>query len=161
MTAASRSPGAGRKRTPTPLKLLMGNPGKRPLPKHEPLARVKTPPAPAFLSARAKREWTRTGRQLLEVGIVTELDRMALAGLIQSYMRWVEAQEGLAQTGLLIRGKDGLPRVNPLLKVSRDSQTEYTRLLLEFGLTPASRSRVSVEPVKEEDEFEALMRRRK
>lgn len=158
MAAAARAPGGGRKPTPTALRIIRGNPARRPLPENEPQGKPKLPKAPAFLSDRAKREWRRIGRQLLGAGIVTDLDAMALAGLVQSYMRWVEAQEGLAQTGLLIRGRDGVPRLNPLLRVSREAQSEYTRLLMEFGLTPSSRSRVQAHKQEEGDPFETFLR---
>ena len=150
---------SGKRPKPTALKLLTGNPGKRPYNEHELKPTVAIPRAPSEISDRARVEWYKLAHQLADAGLVTELDKMALAGLVTSYVRWLEAQEGLVKTGLLIQGKDRVPVLNPLLRVSRDAQIEYTRLLGEFGLTPSSRSRLHVEPKEEVDEFEALMRR--
>jgi len=157
---AGRPGRSGGKPKPTALKLLTGNPGKRPLNESEPKPAVVIPRAPASLPERVRREWYTLAHQLADAGLLTELDKMALAGLVTSYVRWMEAQEGLAKTGLLIKGRDNVPVLNPLLRISRDAQVEYTRLLGEFGLTPSSRSRLHVEPKEEEDEFEALMRRK-
>ena len=147
----------GRKPLPTQLKVLRGNPGKRRLNDAEPKVVARIPSPPRELPQEAKREWWRIGRQLLAAGLVTDLDRMALAALVQSYSRWIEAQTMLAQTGLLIKGKDGSPRLNPLLRVSAQAQAEYTKMLSEFGLTPSSRSRVKATKNEEEDPFEQFL----
>ena len=154
MSPLARASGGGRKPTPTNLKVLRGNPGKRPLNKAEPKAQVVIPTPPRELPERARKEWRRLAKTLHAAGLITELDRLAFAALVQSYTRWIEAQEGLAKTGMLIRGKDGIPHLNPLLRVSRDAQAEYTRMLTEFGLTPSSRSRMHVESPAEKDDFE-------
>ena len=150
----------GRKPLPTALKLVRGNPGRRPLNENEPQVEPKIPEPPRELPARAKREWRRIGKQLLAAGLVTELDRMALAALVQSYARWIETQQLLSKSGLLVRNKDGLPRVNPLLRISREAQAEFTRMLSEFGMTPSSRSRVSVHQTDAADPFEKFLSRR-
>lgn len=157
----THAPGQGRRPKPTALKLLTGADKKHPerLNDREPRLEPGLPPAPRELTPRAKREWRRLGRLLLAANIPTELDALALGALCQSYARWIEAQEAIARTGLLVRGDKGIPRINPLLAISRDCQAEYTRLLTEFGMTPSSRSRIRVEKAEEVDEFEALMRR--
>ena len=49
----------GRKPTPTAIKELEGNPGHRPLNKHEPKPMKKAPACPKSLSTEAKKEWRR------------------------------------------------------------------------------------------------------
>jgi phage terminase small subunit len=49
---------------PTALKVVMGNPGKRPLNQLEPKPRLAIPSCPAHLHATAKAEWKRLARQL-------------------------------------------------------------------------------------------------
>ena len=49
----------GRKPTPTAIKELEGNPGKRPLNKNEPKPTKKAPPCPKWLEPEAKKEWHR------------------------------------------------------------------------------------------------------
>ena len=80
-----------RKPKPTRLKLIDGNPGKRPINAREPNPMAGVPTCPAHLSPRAKAEWKRLARQMNALGIVTELDRAALAAYCQAYGRWAEA----------------------------------------------------------------------
>ena len=142
----------GKNRVPTALKLLRGNPGRRPLPQNEPMPPVKIPSPPRELSDRAKKEWRKLAKQLLSAGIVTELDGMGLAGIVSSYVRWLDVQQKLSTTGLLVMGPDGIPRANPLLRISSEAQAEFTRGLSECGMTPASRGRVSVVKKEESDD---------
>jgi phage terminase small subunit len=69
----------GRKPKPTALKLIEGNPGKRPLNAGEPRLGVAVPTCPAHLCPSAKAEWKRLARQMHTLRIITELDRSALA----------------------------------------------------------------------------------
>ena len=55
------SKGQGRKPQPTALKVLKGNPGRRPLNEDEPKPEVLLPRPPAHLSPVARREWRRAG----------------------------------------------------------------------------------------------------
>lgn len=154
MTATPR-PGAGRKPVPTPLKLLRGNPGKRPLNEDEPAPKTKLPPPPTALSEAAKREWRRTGRKLLALGVMTEVDGAAFAAYCVSYTRWLEVTALLAKSSVLIKDGKGRYVINPLLRVARDAQEQYTRALVEFGLSPSSRSRIkAVLPAAPVDPFE-------
>jgi len=45
--------------TPTSLKILKGNPGKRPLNKKEPKPKLEIPTCPAHLCPEGKGEWKR------------------------------------------------------------------------------------------------------
>ena len=157
----SGKPGqSGRKPDPTSLKLLKGNPGKRPLNLHEPRPRVRLPQAPSHLGPEAKKEWRRLGRLLVSMGVMTEADAGALALLCTSWARWIEAEEQLRRYGIVIKSPSGYPIQSPYLSIARQAMAEVRSLLSEFGLTPASRSRVSAAPIEdEEDEFEALLRR--
>ena len=47
----------GRKPTPTAIKELEGNPGKRPMNSAEPRPEKKAPPCPKWLEPEAKKEW--------------------------------------------------------------------------------------------------------
>ena len=91
----------GRKPTPTHLKLVKGNPGRRPLNDCEPAPRKMMPKPPADLSGDARDEWARVAPELYRVGLLTSLDRSALAAYCQLYARWREAERGIAEGGLL------------------------------------------------------------
>jgi P27 family predicted phage terminase small subunit len=156
-----RSGRSGRKPKPTVLKVLQGNPGKRPLNPHEPRPEPKLPQAPAHLSEDAKKEWRRLGRQLLRMGLMTEIDRPALALYCQAWGRWLEAEDALKRYGVMVKSSAGFPVQSPYLAVANKAMEQMRSLLSEFGMSPASRTKVTaVEGPQEVDEFEALLRRR-
>ena len=135
---------AGRRPKPTNLKLLHGNPGKRPIGPNEPKPAVEIPSVPDHLNEVAKLEWNRVGEKLARLGLVTELDRAALAAYCCEYARWVEAEEALKKTGTVVRSPNGYPILSPYWTVSNRALEHMKSFLIEFGLTPASRARLSV-----------------
>src|SRR5215207_1010542 len=105
----TRRPGGGRKRTPTALKLLTGNPGKRPLNEDEPRPAPRLPVAPTHLGDAAKKEWRRAGRFLLQLGLMSDLDRTAFAAYCTAYGRWIECEEALKTYGVMLKVAQWLP----------------------------------------------------
>ena len=83
----------GPKPTPTALRRLQGNPGKRGYNHAEPQPPEGVPDCPAHLNAAARDEWDRLALVLHDMGVVTAVDRAALAAYCQCYGRWVEAEE--------------------------------------------------------------------
>jgi P27 family predicted phage terminase small subunit len=137
----------GRKPTPTHLKLLHGNPGKRALNQNEPLPAQKAPTCPSHLCPPAKAEWRRLASQLSVLRILTELDRAALAAYCQAYGRWVEAERKLHTTPMLLKLPSGYVQQNPWLTIANKQLELMHKYLTEFGLSPVARSRVSIAPV--------------
>jgi P27 family predicted phage terminase small subunit len=140
----------GRKPKPTHLKLVTGNPGKRALNPAEPKPASLIPDPPAELSADALDEWEKISRRLLAAGIVTAIDRAALAAYCQAYGRWVQAERALAEmakrdlitSGLLIKTTNGHAIQNPLVGTANKAMSDMVRYAAEFGMTPSARSRV-------------------
>ena len=66
----------GRRPTPTYLRVLKGNPGRRPLPKNEirPERSPKVPAAPDWLDDYGQAEWERVAPGLWNAGLLTEAD---------------------------------------------------------------------------------------
>lgn len=145
----------GRKPRPTHLKLVEGNPGKRPLNKKEakPVVPLTMPDPPEFLNEEGKREWFRRGPDLLRLGILTEADVAPFAAYCQAYGRWHAAELTLIEMGrsdlltgaMLINTKGGNTIQNPMLGVANRAQEQMTRLAAEFGMTPSARSRINVD----------------
>lgn len=149
MEAKGEGPMRGRKPTPVSLRLVRGNPGRRPIPE---VAKVSSemPQAPAHLSQRAREEWDTIAPQLHEAGLLAKVDRSALAAYCQAYGRWVEAEVALKTHGTLVKSPSGFPMVSPYLTVANKAMEQMTKMLIEFGMSPSSRSRVTVEkPVKQ------------
>ena len=147
----------GRKPTPTTLKIIQGNPGKRPLNESEPKPLAIAPDCPEHLSAEAKQEWARISVQLEELGLLTKLDRAALAAYCQAYGRWVDAERQISKTADIVKTHKGAAIQNPWLSVANRAMDQMKDFLTEFGLTPVSRSRVhGAEPVGEDAEQKAM-----
>ena len=86
---------AGRKPLPTHLKMVRGTLQKCRMNPDEPTPDPEIPDAPPHLSPEAREEWERLALELYELGILSTIDRAALAAYCQAYGRWVEAEEQL------------------------------------------------------------------
>lgn len=132
----------GRKPKPTALKRLDGNPGKRGYNHDEPVVPKGQPDCPQHLSDAARNEWHRIAGPLHEMGVLTTVDRAALAAYCQAWGRWVEAEEKLRDTPTLLKTASGYVQQNPWLSIANKQLDLMGRYMAELGITPASRSRV-------------------
>lgn len=169
---------AGRKPKPTHLRILEGNPGKRALPRAEPKPKTAAPACPRFLTGEARKEWRRMVALLLPLGLLTQVDRAALAAYCQCWARWVYAEEQLAILRDLPRpplaeGEPALPPpgwtfttdkgyegITPWLSIANAALKEMRAFLAEFGMTPSSRSRVTASKPETSDPYEAFRAQR-
>ena len=121
----------GRKPTPTAIKELEGNPGKRPLNSNEPKPDATAPKCPKWLEPEAKKEWKRLSIEMERIGILTKVDMAAFAA-------YCHPQVSIAQTYMKIMEK----------------------LAEQFGLTPSSRSRIIAgnQEGNTDDEMEKILR---
>jgi P27 family predicted phage terminase small subunit len=76
------------------------------------------------------------------MGVLTLVDRAALAAYCQAYGRWVEAEEKLKETPVMLKTPSGYVQQSPWLSVSNKQLELMGRYMAELGITPASRSRV-------------------
>lgn len=148
---------AGRPRKPTALKVLEGNPGKRPINQKEPKPKPVAPKCPAHLNPRAKKEWRRIAVDLEPLGLLTQVDRAALAAYCVAYSRWVEAEDMIRKHGMLVKSPNGYPMQSPYLAIANKAVEQMKGFLTEFGMTPSSRSRLSINDKGQEDEFDRLL----
>jgi len=150
----------GRKPKPTHLKLVSGNPGRRPISHAEPKYELSIPSPPRELSDDAKVEWGRVAERLYRAGTLSEIDRGALAAYCSSYGRWIQAERTLARLaetdkatgGLLIKTSNGNAIQNPLVGIANKAAADMVRYAAEFGMTPSARSRIKAEGAPNEDE---------
>ena len=134
----------GRKPQPTALRRAAGNPGKRAWNHDEPVPPEGTPDCPPHLAGEARTEWFRLVDTLVGMGVVTVVDRGALAADCQAWGRWVEAEEKLKATPLLLKTPSGYVQQSPWLTVVNRQMELMGRFMAELGITPASRSRIVV-----------------
>jgi P27 family predicted phage terminase small subunit len=146
----------GRKPKPTRLKVLTGNPGKRPLNVAEPRPEVAIPDCPAELGETARREWNRLVGELAALKLLTNFDRVALAAYCGAYALWAEATEAIQKYGVMINSPFGYPVQSPYVSVANRQAEIMMRIASEFGFTPASRSRISTHANTEPTLFDDL-----
>ena len=145
---------------PAALKLLEGNPGKRALnlsdgvnPMHQ------IPSAPKQLGVEARKEWKRITPELLDLGLITGLDRAALALYCQAVGRLAELEtafNGMVNQ-LVDDGKSysdavfaasysvtpsGYAQQSVIVQLLKSHREQVNRYLMHFGLSPAARGRV-------------------
>ena len=133
----------GRKPKPTALKLLTGNPGKRPLNLREPNLEPGVPDRPSHLGPEACAEWDRVSAVLQVQGIITQADRAALAAYCVAWGRWVEAERKVKEMGAVVKApRTGVPMQNPFLSIANNAMAQMIKLAAEFGMTPSSRTRL-------------------
>jgi P27 family predicted phage terminase small subunit len=146
----------GRKPKATEIKRAQGNPGKRKLNDSEPQFEKVIPTPPAHLNRRAKAEWRRVIVELHKSGVLTTMDRAALAAYASAYARWSEAEEKVNASGMVLKTAMGNLVQNPYLSIANRAMLDMTRIAAEFGMTPTSRTRVKVEGEKKKSLAEEL-----
>jgi P27 family predicted phage terminase small subunit len=125
------------------LKVLAGNPGKRPLNEREPAAPQGVPERPEWLDAEAQAEWDRVTVELQEMGLLSRTDRAALTAYCTAWSRWVEAEAQVKKYGTVVKSPEkGFPMKSPYLSIADQALETMRKLMVEFGLTPSSRSRI-------------------
>ena len=143
---------------PTALRLIEGNPSRRPFNKNEPKPAPVIPKCPCHLNAAAKVEWKKIAKTLHKLGLLTEIDGGQLALYCQAWGRWVEAEDALKKHGAIVTvPKTGRPRKSPYLAVANKAMEQVQRALSEFGMSPASRARVQAAGASRDEEGADLL----
>lgn len=156
---------AGRKPKPTALKILEGEPNKARINLNEPKPKASKPTCPRHLSKPAKTEWRRIASELEVLSLLTQVDRAALAAYCQAYGRWVQAERKLKELGdmspdkmaFLYKTTNGNLIINPLLSVANKAMEQMHKFLVEFGMSPSSRSRISISSSEAGDPLDKLL----
>ena len=162
----------GPNKKPTALKVLEGNPGKRPLPQNEPKPApvVKVPKPPSWMNSDGKRAWKRLAPELERLGLLTVADLETFAAACQAYGIWVECERFFKKKdpetkkvyGRTYEYTNKAGEANevarPEVKIGQKALDQFKGLMSEFGLSPASRTRIEVKPPEEgQDPMEALL----
>jgi len=146
----------GRRPKPTRLKVLTGNPGKRPLNATEPRPQAIIPDCPPELGEIARREWNRLVGELAALRMITNLDRAALAAYCGAYALWAEATEAIQKYGTMVKSPSGYPQQSPYVSIANRQAEIMMRIASEFGFTPASRSRIATPSQADPTLFDVL-----
>lgn len=134
--------------TPTALKVIRGNPGRRPINDREPQPPRLRPTCPEWLDREARAEWKRVVPLLDKIGLLTKVDRAALAIYCDLWSTYVSARANVEKFGQVFvqRGDDGSieAKESPYLKIADRAAQRIRSYCQEFGLTPSARGRMQV-----------------
>jgi P27 family predicted phage terminase small subunit len=145
----------GRTPKPTALKILEGNPGKRPLNKSEPKPSVllanATPPNFLKLSNGAKRVWQEV-LPALPKGLITNADQCLFARWCELQIDRGELREFIRENGRTLslfdsQGNLRTVKTQPQIAILSACEVEIRQIESQIGMTPSSRSRVQCAPV--------------
>lgn len=157
----------GPKPLPKNVHMLRGNASKRPLSDLTDSVEpdVEIPGCPKHLLPEAKKEWKRIAPELEGLGLVSKIDRTALALYCQEYAWWVwhdtalqraikladQAQKDAEAKGQVYDGGDGFTQrtpnghlaYNPHWVARNKAAQAMDKFLASFGMSPSSRGRVT------------------
>lgn len=152
---------SGRKRKPTPILKLHGTFRDDRRSGNEPTPDIECPDMPRFITGEARKEWERIVPLLAEARCLTRWDMAALAAYCQTWKEFVRLCRAINRiTAYTIQTDKGNTVQNPLVGAKNKAFNNLLRICGEFGLTPASRSRLTLNPQENNDPLEELLRRR-
>jgi P27 family predicted phage terminase small subunit len=140
---------------PTALKLVEGNKGKRAINKAEPDPEyLNDLSAPEFLSSSAVVVWDEIVPHLRNARMLTQIDVPMLAmgcTAIAQYRAAARKADDSLVKAKITKGEDGElvetgEHVNPWLIVQSMSFKQAMAVFQQFGMSPAARTRISVNP---------------
>lgn len=134
---------AGRgKLKPNALKLLDGNPGKRPFDPDFAEAAPLDVPALIANDPVASEAYVALATELLKVGLFTVLDVDIVTAYARYKSRWIQAGKLIDEQGLSVKGAKGNPIPNQLLYVESAAFEKMERIMDKLGLSPSARARL-------------------
>lgn len=147
----------GRKK-PTALKIHDGDFIKDPQRRNhnEPEPEVAQPKAPATLGQIGKREWKKICREMTELGVISRVERSAIERYCFAYQRERESELIVKKQGRFFHTEKGDIKEHPASRAARDYAAQCIRMLVEFGMTPCSRSKLHVKKQEAKDSDEQL-----
>jgi P27 family predicted phage terminase small subunit len=140
----------GRPKKPTAQLKLAGTFRKDRRNDDEPMPDVVIPDVPEFLEGEALKEWNRIAPLLAKRKCLTEWDRSMLAMYCQEWGKYVR---------LNTEFNSDVAMVN-MLSESTKLLKNIKTIATEFGLTPSSRTNLSMGKADTNNPFEALMKKK-
>jgi P27 family predicted phage terminase small subunit len=162
----------GRKAEPLEKKVAKGARGAATAAKSAPARVESNPQPPEWLKDHALTCWNRVSNILFMRGQLSADSEIALLGLSMCYAEWVELahdlhlngrfQKVMTKAAAMTGNEDGesayMERARPSLAAFQDCDRRLKNWLVEFGLTDASRSKVTVGAPEAADEDDPLAR---
>lgn len=136
---------------------LNGNPSKLATVKQHPSIAGGSLSPPSWLDKIGKAYWNRIAPVLRDAGLFGESDTETLGMLCQAYSDYRECIERIRKEGKTVPTENGSVKPNPLVAMMKVFADLHTRLSGEFGLTPAARSKMTLEPIDDEDPLDQFI----
>jgi P27 family predicted phage terminase small subunit len=136
-----------------------GNPGKRKTSgAKEAKPKNTKPTCPQHVQGEARREWNRIAKDLHAAGLLTKIDKAALATYCVAWGRWVDAENQLRKHGPIVKARTGFPIQNPWCAIANKAMQQMQKAMTELGMTPSSRTRIHVETPDSEDALDSFLK---
>ena len=145
--------------TPTIIKIALDNPGGRPLNEREPKAIAGAPQMPSDLSTAEQFYWFQLCETLQGLGTLNTCDTAALRLFCEASVLKDRAKQEIDNFGLLIKSAQGMKK-NPAVTIFNEQAHTVRTLLGEFGLTPASRSKITADSPELDSPLTKLLKSR-
>jgi P27 family predicted phage terminase small subunit len=155
---------AGRHPVPTALKIVRGNPGKRPLNRREPVApggpgECPFHGAPEGPESAACRYWHELVDVGVPIGLFVATDRHRLTDYCRARADLDRARAMVEAHGAVIDDARYGPRPSPWWRVAQATERRVSQLGDSLGLAPVHRGRISAAvPAVAEDPIDRLRR---
>ena len=145
---------------PTALKILRGNPGRRPLNKREPQPELRPPECPDYILADpvALKYWEHYLPILQGMRVITVADETVLASLCITHSNLIANLQKVSElnangpsgiAGIVIATKNGYLAPNQLYTNVQSAMEQELKFCRELGLTPSARTRINTVSEKE------------
>ena len=134
----------GPKPEPRSLRLLKGNPSKKPIRPGHPMPEAKAK-CPNTLQGQARKEWKRIAPTLEQLGLLTAIDQEVLAAYCLAVESFSWAVRTLRREGRLHVAGNGRRTVHPAFTVQRAAMAQIRAFGSELGLSPGARAALGIE----------------
>jgi P27 family predicted phage terminase small subunit len=131
----------GRKPKSAIVHIVNGNPGKRPINEHEPIAPGDLGEPPPDLTDDQIKLWA-YAIQHAPKGVLRLIDRDVLRAWVIAADLHRTAAARVAKDGIISTGAEGQPMRHPAIAVLRDATSMMMRAAEQMGFSPTARARI-------------------
>lgn len=147
---------------PANVHILKGNPSKIPVNQLRDVVqpKVEIPDPPKHLTKEAKAEWKRIATELLKLGLVSQIDRAALAAYCDAWAEYVRCEVKITElnkadpkgeAGLIGYTPSGYQQMSVWVQIRNRASERMLKFLQQFGMSPSSRGHLVATPQVQAD----------
>jgi len=129
---------AGRYPTPVVQKNLES---RSPMPAAK--VKVEVPKMPTGMSPQTKKVWRLLVKMLAQQGTIARVDAFALEQICDQWILRAQCKKAL-EDGLTFAMENGYQQVKPEVALMQKIDRELRQMMVQFGMTPASRLRLQI-----------------